>query len=425
MVFLDEVSIRVKSGRGGDGSASFRREKFVPRGGPDGGDGGRGGSVILEADESINTLVEFRSRRSYKAVSGTQGLGVQKSGKNGPDVVLKVPVGTLVFEEGREAPLFDLVLHGQRAVVAKGGRGGRGNMHFTSPTRQAPAFAEMGEPGEERGLRLELKLLADVGLLGFPNVGKSTLISQISAARPKIANYPFTTLIPNLGVVKVEEDSFVVADIPGIIEGASEGAGLGHQFLKHVERTRLLVHILDVSGTTGRDPSEDYTILNRELAAYSERLAGLPQIVALNKMDVTGATGIAVEVKANLGSDVPVFEMSAATGKGVREIVYHLAQRLREIPKPIVSPEAVVETVLILAPEKETWEVTREEDGTWVVTGAPVEKLVAMTDLGRDEAVRKLHRQLKSRGVLEKLAEMGAEDGDSVRIGEVEFDYVN
>lgn len=425
MVFLDEVSIRVKSGRGGDGSASFRREKFVPRGGPDGGDGGRGGSVVLEADESINTLVEFRSRRSYKAVSGTQGLGVQKSGKNGPDVVLKVPVGTLVFEEGHEAPLFDLVLHGQRAIVAKGGRGGRGNMHFTSPTRQAPAFAEMGEPGEERGLRLELKLLADVGLLGFPNVGKSTLISQISAARPKIANYPFTTLIPNLGVVKVEEDSFVVADIPGIIEGASEGAGLGHQFLKHVERTRLLVHILDVSGSTGRDPAEDYAILNRELAAYSERLASLPQIVALNKMDVTGAAEIAAEVKAALGEDALVFEMSAATGKGVREIVYHLAQQLREIPKPIASPEAAVETILILAPEKETWEVTREDDGTWVVTGAPVEKLVAMTDLGRDEAVRKLHRQLKSRGVLDKLAEMGAEDGDSVRIGEVEFDYVN
>ncbi|HEY3412015.1 MAG TPA: GTPase ObgE [Armatimonadota bacterium] len=424
MVFLDEVNIHVKSGRGGDGSASFRREKYVPRGGPDGGDGGRGGSVILEADESINTLVEFRSRRSYKAPSGTQGLGVQKSGKNGGDVVLKVPVGTLVFEEGHDAPIFDLVLHGQRAVVAKGGRGGRGNMHFTSPTRQAPAFAEMGEPGEERGLRLELKLLADVGLLGFPNVGKSTLISQISAARPKIGDYPFTTLIPNLGVVKVEEDSFVVADIPGIIEGASEGAGLGHQFLRHVERTRLLVHILDVSGGTGRDPAVDYVSLNNELAAYSERLAGLPQIVVLNKMDVTGAREIADAVRPTLPEDAVVFEMSAATGKGVRDVVYHLAQRLREIPKPLVSPDAV-DTVLISAPERETWEVIREDDGTWVVSGTPVEKLVAMTDLGREEAVRKLHRQLKSRGVLDKLAEMGAEDGDSVRIGDVEFDYVN
>jgi len=425
MVFLDEVNIHVRSGRGGDGSASFRREKFVPRGGPDGGDGGHGGSVILEADESINTLVDFRSHRSYKAQSGTPGLGVQKSGKSGPDIVLKVPVGTLVYEEGREDPLYDLVLHGQRAVVAKGGRGGRGNMHFTSPTRQAPAFAEKGEPGEESDLRLELKLLADVGLLGLPNVGKSTLISQVSSARPKIANYPFTTLIPNLGVVKVEDESFVVADIPGIIEGASEGAGLGHQFLKHVERTRLLVHILDVSGTTGRIPAEDFEILNRELAAYSERLAGLPQIVALNKMDVTGAAEIAADVKAALGPDRVVFEMSAATGKGVREIVYHLVQRLRDIPKPIVSPEAAVETVLIRAPEKETWEVRREDDGTWVVEGAPIEKLVAMTDLDRDEAVRKLHRQLKRRGVLDKLAELGAVDGDTVVIGEAAFDYVN
>jgi GTP-binding protein len=298
-------------------------------------------------------------------------------------------------------------------------------MHFTSPTRQAPAFAEKGEPGEESDLRLELKLLADVGLLGLPNVGKSTLISQVSSARPKIANYPFTTLIPNLGVVKVEDESFVVADIPGIIEGASEGAGLGHQFLKHVERTRLLVHILDVSGTTGRIPAEDFEILNRELAAYSERLAGLPQIVALNKMDVTGAAEIAADVKAALGPDRVVFEMSAATGKGVREIVYHLVQRLRDIPKPIVSPEAAVETVLIRAPEKETWEVRREDDGTWVVEGAPIEKLVAMTDLDRDEAVRKLHRQLKRRGVLDKLAELGAVDGDTVVIGEAAFDYVN
>jgi GTPase len=424
MVFLDEVSFHVKSGRGGDGSASFRREKYVPRGGPDGGDGGHGGSVIIEADDSVNTLVEFRSRRLYKAESGVPGAGVQKSGKSGADVVLKVPPGTLIFEEGRKRPLFDLVLNGQRAVVAKGGRGGRGNTHFTSPTRQAPAFAEKGEPAEERSLRLELKLLADVGLLGFPNVGKSTLISQISAARPKIADYPFTTLIPNLGVVKVENESFVVADIPGIIEGASEGIGLGHQFLRHVERTRLLVHILDVSGSTGRDPASDYATLNRELAAYSDRLANLPQVVALNKMDVTGAAEIAAEVRASLPEDAAVFEMSAATGHGVREVVYYLVQRLREIPKPLVAPDAAVETVLITAPEKETWEVHREDDGTWVVSGAPVEKLVAMTDLDSDEAVRKLHRQLKSRGVLEKLTEMGADIGDSVRIGEVEFDYV-
>ncbi|HEY3267628.1 MAG TPA: GTPase ObgE [Armatimonadota bacterium] len=425
MVFLDEAIISVKSGRGGDGSASFRREKYVPHGGPDGGDGGHGGSVILEADENINTLIDFRSRRHYKADPGTQGLGKRKTGKNGEDIILKTPVGTLVYEVGRERPLYDLVLHGQRAVLAKGGRGGRGNCHFVSPIRQAPSFCEKGEPGESRELRFELKLLADVGLLGFPNVGKSTLISQISAARPKIADYPFTTLVPNLGVVQVEDESFVVADIPGIIEGASEGIGLGHQFLRHVERTRLLVHILDVSGVTGRNPAEDFRTLNHELAAYSDLLASLPQVIVLNKMDVTGAADVAAAVRLELPPDAPVFEMSAATGRGVREVVYHLAERLREIPKPLVAPEGAEETVFIGPPEPETWEVRREDDGAWVVEGKPVERLVEMTDLDREESVRKLHRQLKSRGVLDKLAADGAAQGDTVRIAGVEFDYVN
>jgi GTP-binding protein len=424
MVFLDEVKIHVRSGRGGDGSASFRREKFVPRGGPDGGDGGNGGSVIIEADENLNTLVEYRSKRAFKATSGTNGQGIQKSGKSGPDIILKVPVGTLVFMDDEERPRYDLTLHEQRVVVAKGGRGGRGNTHFTSPTRQAPAFAEKGEPGEEGDLRLELKLLADVGLLGFPNVGKSTFISRISAARPKIGDYPFTTLTPNLGVVQVEDESFVVADIPGIVEGASEGAGLGHQFLRHVERTRLLLHILDMSGMTGRDPREDYSILSRELAAFSEHLAALPQIVVLNKMDITGAEERAEEVKAALPPGTKVFEMSAATGAGVRALVYEMAERLRQIPKPAVAPDAELETAYIGPPEPETWEIRREDDGTWAVIGKPVEKLVAMTDLERDESVRKLHRQLKARGVLDRLAELGAEEGHTVRIGAVEFDYV-
>jgi GTP-binding protein len=424
MIFLDEVKIHVRSGRGGDGSASFRREKFVPRGGPDGGDGGSGGSVILEADENLNTLVDFRSKRFFKAASGTQGLGGRKSGKSGEDIILKVPTGTVGFVNDEEQPRFDLVLHGQRAVVAKGGRGGRGNTHFTSPTRQAPAFAEKGEPGEVAELRLELKLLADVGLLGFPNVGKSTFVARISAARPKIGDYPFTTLTPNLGVVKVEDESFVVADIPGIVEGASEGAGLGHQFLRHVERTRLLVHILDLSGMTGREPAEDFKVLNGELAAFSDTLAELPQIVALNKMDVTGAEELAEAVRATLPPDMKVFEISAATGLGIRGLVYYLAERLREIPKPAIAPEADLDTAYIGPPEPETWEVRREDDGTWAVIGKPIEKLVAMTDLDRDDSVRKLHRQLKARGVLDRLAELGAEEGHSVRIGAVEFDYV-
>lgn len=424
MIFLDEAKIHVRSGRGGDGSASMRREKFVPRGGPDGGDGGSGGSVLVEADENLNTLVEFRSRRAFKAAGGTQGLGGRKSGKSGEDIVLKVPAGTLIFEEGKERPLYDLTLHGQRVVVAKGGRGGRGNCHFKNPVRQAPGFAEKGEPGEERELRLELKLLADVGLLGFPNVGKSTFISRVSAARPKIGDYPFTTLVPNLGVVQVEDESFVVADIPGIVEGASEGAGLGHQFLRHVERTRVLLHILDLGGVTGRDPAEDYFALNRELSAFSPTLADLPQIVALNKMDMTGAEERAAEVRAALPEGVLVFEMSAATGAGVRDVVYALAERLREIPKPAVAPEAELETAYIGPPEPEVWEVRREDDGAWAVVGKPIEKLVAMTDLDREESVRKLHRQLQARGVLDQLRDMGAEVGDTVRIGPTEFDYV-
>lgn len=423
MVFLDEVRIHVQSGRGGDGSASFRREKFVPKGGPDGGDGGNGGSVVLVADEHLNTLVDYRSRRQYKAQPGTQGGGVRKSGKSAPDVVLKVPIGTIVYEGDAETPLFDLVLDGQKVVVARGGRGGRGNTHFVTSVRQAPHFAERGEPGESRDLRLELKLLADVGLTGFPNVGKSTLVSRISAARPKIADYPFTTLIPNLGVVKVGEESFVVADIPGIIEGASEGAGLGHRFLRHVERTRLLVHLLDVSGTTGRDPLEDYAVLNRELAAYSQRLADLPRIVALNKVDVTGAREIAASVRAALPDDVRAFDLSAATGEGVRELVYHLAERLREIPRPYAAPDATAETVVIRAPEAETWTIDRERDGAWVISGKPIERLIAMSDLERDEGIRRLHRQLQTRGVLARLAEEGAEEGDTVRIGDTEFEY--
>lgn len=423
MIFLDEVRIHVKSGRGGDGSASFRREKYVPRGGPDGGDGGDGGSVILVADEHLNTLIDFRGKKNFKAQSGEQGLGVRKSGKKGADLVMRVPVGTVVYEEGRDQPLFDLVRDGSTAVVARGGRGGRGNCHFVTSTRQAPRLAEKGEPPEERDLRLELKLLADVGLLGFPNVGKSTLVSQISAARPKIADYPFTTLIPNLGVVKVGDESFVVADIPGIIEGASLGAGLGHQFLRHVERTRLLIHILDVGGATGRDPAEDYRLLNRELEAYSDRLHHLPQVVALNKLDITGAREIADAVRLSLPPDVPVFEISAATGHGVKELVYHMAERLRDIPRPIIVPEED-ETVVIGPPEPEIWDVTRDDAGVWVVTGRPVERLVAMTDLDRDEAVQRLHRQLQRKGVLARLAEKGAQEGDTVRIGQTEFDYV-
>ncbi len=422
MVFLDEVTIHVRSGRGGDGAVSFRREKYVPKGGPDGGDGGRGGSVIIEADEHRTTLIDFRSRRHYFATNGKPGEGNRRTGKSGQDLLMKVPVGVIAYEVESGRVLCDLTVHGQRAALAKGGIGGRGNSNYATSTHQTPRFAERGEPGEDREVRLELKLLADVGLIGYPNVGKSTLISRISAARPKIADYPFTTLVPNLGVVQVEEDSFVVADIPGLIEGAGHGAGLGHRFLKHVERTRLLVHILDVSGTTERDPRRDYEVINAELAVYSGRLAGMPQIVALNKMDVTDARRQADDVRAILPPETPVFEISAVTGEGVRELMFHIAGRLREIPRTVAA-ETEADSVVIGPPEPEGWVVRQEEDGVWVVSGKSIETLISRTDLGRDEAVQRLHRQLKSRGVLDKLAESGAKDGDTVRIGEAEFDY--
>lgn len=422
MVFLDEVTIHVRSGRGGDGAVSFRREKYVPKGGPDGGDGGRGGSVIIEADEHRTTLIDFRSRRHYFAANGKPGERNRRTGKSGQDLLMKVPVGVIAYEIEFGRVLCDLTVHGQRAVLAKGGIGGRGNSNYATSTHQTPRFAERGEPGEDREVRLELKLLADVGLIGYPNVGKSTLISRISAARPKIADYPFTTLVPNLGVVQVEEDSFVVADIPGLIEGAGHGAGLGHRFLKHVERTRLLVHILDVSGTTERDPRRDYEVINAELAVYSGRLAEMPQIVALNKMDITDARRQADDVRAILPPETPLFEISAVTGEGVRELMFHIVGRLREIPRAVVS-ETEADSVVIGPPEPEGWVVHQEEDGVWVVSGKSIETLISRTDLGRDEAVQRLHRQLKSRGVLDKLAECGVKDGDTVRIGETEFDY--
>ncbi|HEU4753576.1 MAG TPA: GTPase ObgE, partial [Armatimonadota bacterium] len=367
-MFVDEVEIEVKAGRGGDGCASFRREKHVPRGGPDGGDGGNGGNVVMIADPSLTTLIDFRFKREYKAERGGNGAGNNRSGKHGADVELRVPVGTQVIDAGSGELAADLVRPGQREIVAKGGRGGRGNSHFVSSTHQTPRFAERGEPPEERRLRLELKLLADVGLIGYPNVGKSTLVSCISAAKPKIADYPFTTLVPNLGMVQVEPGkSFVVADIPGLIEGASEGAGLGHQFLRHVERTRLLVHVLDVSGLTMRDPREDFAVVNRELAAYSGRLAELSQIVALNKVDLPGAAEIAPGLRAELEAQgYEVHEISAATGQGMRELVYAMWRALEQIPVPAAPAEQ--EVVRYEAPEEESWWAERE-GGEFVVHG--------------------------------------------------------
>lgn len=427
-MFVDEIEIHVKAGNGGNGLVAFRREAHVPRGGPAGGDGGRGGSIILEARGQLTTLIDFHYKRDYKAQRGGDGGPKCMTGADGADLVLGVPIGTQVYDAESGELLADLVVEGQRFVAARGGRGGRGNARFATPVRQTPRFAERGEPGEERRLRLELKVLADVGLIGFPNVGKSTLIAQASAARPKIADYPFTTLVPNLGVVRVDEErSFVMADIPGLVEGAHAGAGLGDRFLRHVERTRLLVHILDVSGFTGRNPANDFDVINRELRLYSPELAELPQVVALNKVDVSGARETAEDL-------APVFEargfktflISAATGEGVRELCYYLADELEKLDKVVPTP-AEARDIIRIAPEKldvHNWEAKKVADHEFVVEGRGLERAVAMTDLANEEAVRRLLRRLDRLGVIEALKNLGIQDGDTVRIGAAEFDYI-
>lgn len=433
MMFVDEVTIEVKAGDGGNGAVAFRKEKFVPRGGPAGGDGGKGGDVILEADSNLSTLLDFRYQRQYKAQRGGDGAAKDMYGKDAPDLVLKVPVGTIATETETGRLLADITHHGERAVIARGGHGGRGNSHFASSTHQAPKFAENGEPGEAREVQLELKLLADVGLVGFPNVGKSSLIAAVSAAKPKIADYPFTTLVPHLGVVRADDDptrTFVMADIPGLIEGASEGVGLGHQFLRHIERTRLLVHLLDVSGTTGRDPLEDYETIQRELAAYSAQLARLPQVIALNKVDAADPAQVEALLKHFRDQDKPVFAVSAATGEGLKPLIYYLADRLAEIPRPAetLDDEIAIITSRSGGPARRSrdrrWEA-RHEDGHFVVTGAGIERYVAMTPMENEHAVNRLQRTLERAGIVSKLRSLGAKEGDTVRIGNTEFDFVD
>lgn len=428
-MFVDEVDIKVKAGDGGNGVIAFRREKFIPRGGPAGGDGGRGGDVILLADQRLTTLIDFRYKRSYKSPRGADGANNNCSGLSGQDLVLSVPVGTQVFDTDTGDLIADLTDDGERFIIAKGGRGGRGNAKFATATHQTPRTAENGEPGEERNIALELKLLADVGLLGFPNVGKSTLIASVSAARPKIANYPFTTLVPNLGVVKVDETtSFVMADIPGLIEGAHEGTGLGDRFLRHVERTRLLLHILDCSGVTGRDPLEDFEIINRELRLYSPRLAEVPQVVALNKIDVPGARETAEALLPEFEKrGLKAFIISAATGEGTKPLIYFLAQELEKLDKVILTP-AEKEEIIRIAPEglsPRNFEVKKVDEHEFKVEGKGLIRMIAMSNLETDESVRRLHRKLDRLGVLEALRNAGIEDGDTVSIGSFGFDYAD
>ena len=425
-MFVDEVKVHVKAGDGGAGCASFRREAHVPKGGPDGGDGGPGGDVVLEADPGMSTLLDFHYKRHFKAERGTHGKGAARNGATGDDLVLAVPAGTLVRDSETGEIIGDLVRAGQRLVVARGGGGGRGNRHFVTSTRRAPSFAELGEPGEERWIELELKLLADAALVGLPSVGKSSLIARMSAARPKVADYPFTTLVPNLGVATSGERSFVVADVPGLIEGASEGAGLGHEFLRHIERTALILHVVDLSGgLEGRDPLADLGIIDRELAAHAAELAERPQIVLGNKADVDGADENATRVAEWAAErERPFFVVSAATGEGIAPMLRAVAEAVWELRIAAVEETSGFATEYVhqaaLAP---AIDVTRAMDGGWDVSGGGVERVIIKTDMNNEEAVAYLQRRLVKMGVEERLRKAGARDGDTVHIGPVSFEF--
>ncbi|MGN1401329.1 MAG: GTPase ObgE [Bacillus sp. (in: firmicutes)] len=429
-MFVDQVKIYVKGGDGGNGMVAFRREKYVPNGGPAGGDGGKGANVVFEVEEGLRTLVDFRFKRHFKASRGEHGMSKSMHGKNAADMIVKVPPGTLVKDEETGEIIADLVEHGQRAVIAKGGRGGRGNNRFATPANPAPEIAENGEPGQERNVILELKLLADVGLVGFPSVGKSTLLSVVSAAKPKIAEYHFTTITPNLGVVATEDNrSFVMADLPGLIEGASEGVGLGHQFLRHIERTRVIVHVIDMSGLEGRDPYEDYLTINKELKEYNLRLTERPQIIAANKMDMPDSEENLKAFKEKVGEDVQVFPISSFANEGIRELLFAVADKLEETPEfPLdheLGEEAGVHRVLYkFEDEEKEFDISREPDGRFVVSGPKIERLFVMTDFNRDASINRFARQLRSYGVDDALRARGAKDGDIVKICEFEFEFV-
>ena len=424
-MFVDKAKIYIKAGDGGDGAVSFHREKYVAAGGPDGGDGGNGGSVILVVDDKVSTLADFRYRKQYKAQNGGDGRSAKCFGKNGEDLYVTVPVGTIVRDAETGKILADLNRLGQKLVIAKGGSGGWGNTHFATPTRQAPKFAKNGTEGEKREIKLELKLLADVGLVGFPNVGKSTLLSVVSDARPKIANYHFTTLEPNLGVVDLGlSNSFVIADIPGIIEGASEGIGLGHEFLKHVERTRLLLHVVDASGIEGRNPIEDFDKINEEITKFNPKLAEKKQIVVANKKDVVFDesiyNGFCNEMRKR---GYKVFEISAAANMGVRELMLYVSGELDKIPMPVLYEEDGGEVEVIKFEEEEPFTVTRENN-TFIVEGPWIKKILGSTNFDDSESLQFFQRSLRKKGVVKALEEKGVKEGDLVKIYDIEFDYM-
>lgn len=426
-MFADRATIFVKSGKGGDGHVSFRREKYVPNGGPDGGDGGHGGDVIFEVDEGLNTLTDFRHIRKYQAQSGEEGGKKNCRGKNGEDIIIKVPAGTVIKEADSGKVITDMSGDNKRVVLLKGGRGGNGNQHYATPTMQVPKYAQPGQPAKELTLLLELKVIADVGLVGFPNVGKSTFLARVTNARPKIANYHFTTLNPNLGVVDLDGAGFVIADIPGLIEGASEGVGLGHEFLRHIERTKVIIHIVDAAGSEGRDPIADIYAIDKELKAYNPEIASRPQVIAANKTDIIyeGENDIIEKLKAEFEpKGMKVFPISAVSGKGVKELLYHVNDMLQKLDdKPVIfEQEYFPEDMLFVGDEPFTVVYNAEED-EFVVEGPRIEKMLGYTNLESEKGFRFFQNFLKDNGILEELEKLGIEEGDTVRMYGLSFDY--
>lgn len=421
-MFIDEVIIEILAGDGGNGCMAFRREKYVELGGPFGGNGGKGSDIIFVVDEGLNTLIDLRYQRVIKGDKGRNGEGKGKHGRKAEDIIVRVPLGTVITDVDTDLVIADLTKKEDRVVVAQGGRGGRGNMAFATRANPAPAIAENGEPGETRKVKVELKLLADVGLVGMPSVGKSTIISKISAVKPKIAAYHFTTLTPNLGVVETKDKrSFVVADLPGLIEGASLGDGLGDRFLKHIERTRVIAHIIDMSGFEGRSPLEDYQIINNELKAFNEKIMEKPQIIIANKMDIEGAKENLEEFKKHVKD--PIFEISAIKNEGLDPVLIELANMLDKIEKHPLYEEEKFESHVLYKFEKVDPFNIYKEGNTWVVRGDEIEKLVRMTKFSSDEAVLRFSHKLKKIGVDAKLRELGAVDGDTIRILDLEFEF--
>lgn len=425
-MFADRAEIYIRSGKGGDGHVSFRKEIFVPAGGPDGGDGGKGGDLIFEVDEGLNTLADFRYIRKYCAEDGENGGKKRCSGKNGADLVVKVPPGTIIREKESGKVVADMSHGHTREVVLKGGRGGKGNQHYATATMQVPKYAQPGQKAMEMNVTLELKVIADVGLVGFPNVGKSTLLSRVTNARPKIGNYHFTTLSPNLGVVDLEGGGFVIADIPGLIEGASEGLGLGHEFLRHIERTKVIIHLVDAASTEGRDPIDDINKINSELEAYNPDMMNRPQVIAANKIDVLSEEDAAEAVgklkAAYEPKGIPVYPISAVSGKGVKELLYHVKDMLKELDQtPVVFEKEYFPEDIVKA--EEPFEVWKEDEHLFAVEGPRIERMLGYTNIDSEKGFEFFQKFLKENGILEQLEDLGIEEGDTVRMYGLEFDY--